>query len=121
MHFFTKMSLILEENKEVLNPDYAHWFIYVFDMSETMTEQILRSYFEAFQAAEASENQNVLASDSNKFRAEYQFWGNKCDMEWAEFAKVKGNLFQMIFRSWMGESFSFIKQRYPSKIQEACV
>ena len=79
----------LRKNQKI-NKDYAHSFIFVFDLSEPMTMKITKSYFDAFQASEASENKGVTASDSNKYKAVAEFWGNKSDRECAEFARVKG-------------------------------
>lgn len=55
-----------DKKAEVRNPDYAHAFVFVFNLSEPATETTTMAYYEAFQAAEASENQSVKASDSNK-------------------------------------------------------
>ena len=79
--------------KKVLNPNYAHWFVFVFDASEPQSELTTKQYLEAFERTEAMENQSVLASDSNQDKAIRVVWANKCDMEWAEIAKTKGNFF----------------------------
>ena len=70
-----------KKGNKALNPNYAHAFVFLFDLSEPMSEEITKSYLEAFKASEANENQSVLAIQSNLDMAMIELWGNKTDME----------------------------------------
>mmetsp|Transcript_27312 Transcript_27312/g.24193 ORF Transcript_27312/g.24193 Transcript_27312/m.24193 type:complete len:176 (+) Transcript_27312:311-838(+) len=120
--YHERKSKKFNKKKDVLNPDYAHGFVFIFDLSEPQTETITKTYFEAFQSSEANENQSVLATKNNQDKALVDFWGNKADMESIEFAKVKDPEFKRVSamtNKEIHELFKdFVKRIYLNNFEE---